>query len=183
MIVTVFAGGSELISRSYASIAADVGKVLAELHLNMRYGGGKFGCMKFLLDAFLKNGGKLPVESIVYRPLLDNGRAQYRTDNKCSITSCDTLEERKRTLLQGSTLALAIPGGAGTLDEISHVLQMHEFGESVPKLIIYNYDGFFDGLSLQLEKCHSEAFFRQSICYEIVHDCEELKAVIEKELR
>ena len=67
----------------------------------------------------------------------------------------DRMSERKDVMREGTTLAIALPGGIGTLDELieSHVLV--KLGRYEGKLLVLNVDGFFDPFKALLD--HYEA--------------------------
>ena len=61
----------------------------------------------------------------------------------------ETMSERKSLMLQGSSVAIALPGGVGTLDEISEAFCLRKLGRYSGKIIVCNVKGFYDPL-LQL---------------------------------
>ena len=56
------------------------------------------------------------------------------------------LSDRKDVMLQESDVLVALPGGIGTLDEIFHVLAAGSIGYHDKQIILYNVNGFWDGL-------------------------------------
>jgi hypothetical protein len=65
------------------------------------------------------------------------------------------MAERKERMREGTSAAIALPGGIGTLDEFieSHVLV--KLGQYAGKLLVLNIDGFFDPFKALLD--HYEA--------------------------
>lgn len=56
------------------------------------------------------------------------------------------LSDRKDLMLQEADILVALPGGIGTLDEIFHVLAAGSLGYHDKQVILYNVDGFWNGL-------------------------------------
>lgn len=68
----------------------------------------------------------------------------------------DTMSERKEAMRAGSYMAVALPGGIGTLDELSETYCLAKMGLYDGHVVVLNLDGFYDGYRLQLETCVRE---------------------------
>lgn len=74
------------------------------------------------------------------------------------LVSCewtDTMSERKEAMRRGTSLAVALPGGIGTLDELSETYCLAKMGLYPGKVIALNLDGFYDSYKAQLDHCVS----------------------------
>ena len=56
----------------------------------------------------------------------------------------DTMAERKEKMREGTSLAVALPGGVGTLDELVETLCLAKLGRYSGKIVCLNIDGFYD---------------------------------------
>ncbi|MBP5172547.1 MAG: TIGR00730 family Rossman fold protein [Bacteroidales bacterium] len=56
----------------------------------------------------------------------------------------DTMAERKEEMRRGVSLAVALPGGIGTLDELAETCTLVRLHQSDAKIVIFNVDGFYD---------------------------------------
>lgn len=70
-----------------------------------------------------------------------------RTSDLVDVTfRTDNLSDRKDVMLNESDVAVALPGGVGTLDEIFHVMAAATLDYHQKKVIFYNINGFWNGI-------------------------------------
>ena len=70
------------------------------------------------------------------------------------LTECiwtDRMSERKDAMREGTSLAIALPGGIGTLDEVAETYCLAKLGRYEGRVIIFNMDGFYDPFKRQLD--------------------------------
>ena len=63
----------------------------------------------------------------------------------------DRMSERKDAMREGTTLAIALPGGIGTLDEIAETYCLARLGRYPGRVVAFNIDGFYEPLKRQLD--------------------------------
>ena len=63
----------------------------------------------------------------------------------------DTMAERKERMREGTSAAIALPGGIGTLDDFIESLVLVKLGRYAGKLLVLNVDGFFDPFKALLD--------------------------------
>ena len=63
-------------------------------------------------------------------------------------------------MLQEADVAVALPGGVGTLDEIFHVMAAATIGYHEKKVIFYNINGYYDALLSILDGLEAAHFSR-----------------------
>ncbi len=71
-----------------------------------------------------------------------------------ALTQCvwtDKMSERKDAMREGTCLAIALPGGIGTLDELAETFCLAKMGLYKGRVIVFNPDGFYDPFRKQLE--------------------------------
>lgn len=78
------------------------------------------------------------------------------------------LGERKELLLARSDAIIALPGGVGTLDEVTDFIELKKQGAHIKPIVILNVAGFYDGLKLQLAKMKSDGFLHKPL-EQLVH--------------
>ena len=74
---------------------------------------------------------------------------EEKTDNYPyldEIIRTEELSDRKDKMIALSDMFIAVPGGIGTLDELFSILAMKASDRLHGKIVIYNVNGFFDGL-------------------------------------
>ena len=73
---------------------------------------------------------------------------------------------------------LALPGGPGTLEEITEIISLKRLGKVTAPCLIYNVEGYYDELHRACEKM-SEAGFLAYDSRELVQFPTSLEAVVE----
>ena len=63
----------------------------------------------------------------------------------------DKMSERKDAMREGTCLAIALPGGIGTMDELSETFCLAKMGLYPGRVIAYNMDGYYEPYREQLD--------------------------------
>ncbi|MCL3818728.1 TIGR00730 family Rossman fold protein [Aeromicrobium wangtongii] len=112
--VAVFCGSSFGRDPAYAEAARLTGRTLAERGIDVVYGGGHVGLMGLVADAALEAGGR--VIGVIPRQL-DDRELSHRGVTELHVV--ESMHERKQLMADLSDAFIALPGGAGTLEEIA----------------------------------------------------------------
>src|SRR5699024_10544258 len=73
----------------------------------------------------------------------------YREHANEVLTAChiiETMHERKAMMAELSDAFVALPGGFGTFEELMEVITWSQLGLHQKPVIIYNIDGYYNGL-------------------------------------
>ena len=68
------------------------------------------------------------------------------------------LAKRKALMLARSDAVVVMPGGLGTLDEATEILEQRKHGLDDKPVVLLNTAGFYDGLTLQLRRMEEDGF-------------------------
>ena len=158
MNVTVYLGSSMGRSDDYKKITKELGNWIGSNGHTLIYGGSKIGLMGILADGVLEAGGK--VIGVEPRFFVE-GLRQHETITDLIVT--ETLAERRLKLIEMGDVYIAVPGGAGTLDEVTEVICMMTVEDFDKKVIIYNYKGYYDYLEKQLDVMVREGFLMEKV--------------------
>ena len=74
---------------------------------------------------------------------------------------CDTMGERKAKMIELGDAFVALPGGVGTLEEISEIFTRVRLDMGPHECFLLNIDGFYDPLRSFLESMVEHRFFDQ----------------------
>ena len=175
--VAVFCAASENIAPGYFEAAASVGRMLGRIGATLVYGGARFGLMEAVAKSAKEFGAH--VVGVVPEILEQRGRVSALIDEKIP---CRNLSDRKDIMLAKSDALVALPGGVGTLDEIFHVAAAATIGYHNKRVILYNVNGFWNGLAATLDELSEAGFIRAGLENIIVvaNSIEELENLIEK---
>jgi uncharacterized protein (TIGR00730 family) len=143
--VAVFTGSSSG-TEEHRRAAARLGADLAAAGIGIVYGGGRVGLMGVVADAALAAGGE--VVGVVPRHLVDREIAHPGLTRLDVVT---TMHERKARMTELADAFVALPGGAGTLEELFEVLTWGQLGLHSKPTALLDPDGFFAPLLAQLD--------------------------------
>ena len=175
--VAIFCAASENIAPGYFEVAAEVGNLLGRLDATLVYGGARFGLMEATAKAAKISGAC--IVGVVPRILEERDRVSSLLDEK---VPCNNLSDRKDIMLTRSDVIVALPGGVGTLDEIFHVAAAATIGYHSKRVVLYNVNGFWNGLMSVLGEMSDEGFVRAGLhnIIIVVNSIEELETIIKE---
>ncbi|RZQ62689.1 TIGR00730 family Rossman fold protein [Amycolatopsis suaedae] len=153
--VCVFCGSAKGTGTHYAERAAAVGRLLAERELTLVYGGAHVGTMGVLADATLAAGGE--VVGVIPRHLQD---AEVAHTGLTKLHVVETMHERKAMMADLSDAFLALPGGAGTLEELFEVWTWAQLGLHGKPVGLVDTAGYFGQLVAFADHMVDEGFLR-----------------------
>lgn len=154
--IAVYGASSPIIPQVYKDAAKELGTLLAENHVRLINGAGKEGVMGACSDACLASGGK--VIGIIPRFMVENG---WCRTGLTELIVTEDMHHRKQKMIEMSDAAIALPGGCGTLEELSELITWKQLGLCNKPLIILNTNGFYDDLLRFFEKAVEESFMRK----------------------
>lgn len=139
------------IDKKYSEPALALIKLCVEQGYGFVYGGSEYGLMKTASRLVKKLGGTITaISSEEFRSVL--------TDQADKTYVAKNISQRKEMFIQKSDVIVALPGGAGTLDEITDIIAKKKLGLHNKPIIFLNTDGFWDGLKMQYQRMYSEGF-------------------------
>jgi hypothetical protein len=115
-----------------------LGKIFAEKKIKIIYGGGNKGLMGHLAKSVIKNGGN--VTGVVPEFLLNEVKSDI---GLTELIIADDMHDRKMKMYSLSDSFLTLPGGIGTLDEMTEVLTWSQLKIHNKSLIIANFENYW----------------------------------------
>ena len=103
-------------------------------------------------------GGSSPVIGVEPAFFIEAGVAQH---DLTELFVCDTMGERKAKMIELGDAFVALPGGVGTLEEISEIFTRVRLDMGPHECFLLNIDGFYDPLRSFLESMVEHRFFDQ----------------------
>jgi hypothetical protein len=154
--IAVFCGSSMGYDPVYRKAASELALLLASKKIGLIYGGANVGLMKILADTMLRNGGK--VTGIMPRSIADKEVAHLGITRMHIVNS---MAERKEMMAVMSDAFIAMPGGFGTLDELTELITYNQLRIHDKAVGMLNTDSFFDHLISFLNHGVKEGFVRK----------------------
>lgn len=139
--VCVFASSSGKIDKSYFEAAEELGKKLAENNFDIVYGGSSLGLMWTCAGTAKANGSK--IYGVMPERLYNMG---VSTDECVELTVTECMRSRKAKMDEISDAVIALPGGFGTLEELSEMIVQKQLGYNNKPVILLNVNGFYNKL-------------------------------------
>jgi uncharacterized protein (TIGR00730 family) len=155
--VCVFCGSRSGRDDAYEEAARATGHTLARSGLRLVYGGGRVGLMGVLADTVLSAGGQ--ITGVIPRALFDREIAHSGVSDMRVVQS---MHERKELMASLADAFIALPGGAGTLEEIFEQWTWAQLGIHAKPCGFLNVNGYFDPLFALIERMVAEGFMARS---------------------
>lgn len=154
MKIAVYCGSEFGNQPEYVRAARELGAWIGKHQYALVYGGGEAGLMGAVAgeayDAGCEVIGVIPgnVEFIKNRP------QPYVTE----LIITNHMSDRKQKMLELADVFIALPGGIGTLDEISEAITLTKIGVFHKPCILFNRNGFYEPLRKQFEEMKNADF-------------------------
>lgn len=139
MNITVFLGAREGNEPVFREAAKEIGTWIASEGHRLIYGGSEIGLMGVLANAVMDGGGE--VVGVEPQFFIDDG---FLHEGITETIPTETMAERRLIMMAKGDAYIALPGGVGTLDEISEVIVMATLNKHNKPCILYNKNGYYD---------------------------------------
>jgi len=120
------------------------------------YGGGHVGLMGVLADSTMAAGGE--VIGVMPQGLVDREIAHDRISERRVVGS---MHERKALMGELADAFVALPGGAGTLEELFEVYTWAQLGLHDKACALLDVEDYYAGLAAFLDHAVRERFLRE----------------------
>ncbi|HET6392207.1 MAG TPA: TIGR00730 family Rossman fold protein [Blastococcus sp.] len=152
MRVAVFTG-SHAGPPSHETAAAAFARDLAEAGVGIVYGGGHVGMMGVVADAALAAGGE--VVGVIPQHLVDDEVAHPGLPR---LEVVQSMHERKAVMADLADAFVALPGAAGTLEELFEAWTWGMLGLHAKPAALFDVDGFWQPLLGQLRRMVDDGY-------------------------
>lgn len=176
MNITVYLGANEGNDPALKQAVWELGTWIGESGNDLIYGGSKVGLMGVIAESVLRAGGKV---TGVEPQFFMEKELQYDAVTHLIVT--ETMAERKTKMIELGDVFVAMPGGTGTLEEISEVMSLLALDRLEAPCILYNLHGYYDSLQQLLDRMIAadlSSEYRQRNIY-FVKNLDELQKVLD----
>jgi uncharacterized protein (TIGR00730 family) len=153
--IAIFCGSSFGNDPAYEAAARLTGRTLAERGVDVVYGGGHVGLMGAVADAAIEAGGR--VIGVIPRQL-DDRELSHRGVTELHVV--ESMHERKQLMADLSDAFIALPGGAGTLEEIAEQWTWAQLTIHAKPSGFLDVGGFWAPMRQMLESMVESGFVR-----------------------
>lgn len=154
--IGVFCGSSSGTEQIFDEAAREAGRMIAQRGIEVVYGGAHVGLMGAVADSALDQGGR--VTGVIPKALVDREIAH---EGLSAMHVVNNMHERKMKMAELSSGFVALPGGAGTLEEIFEQWTWAQLGIHNKPCGFLNMGGYFDPLKEMAQRMVAKGFMKQ----------------------
>ncbi len=136
-------------TRSLATLLADEG-------INLVYGGGAVGLMGLMADTVLESGGT--VTGIIPTDLFPR---EVGHQGCTELIEVHSMHQRKMLMFERSDAFIALPGGLGTMEELTEMTTWAQIGIHTKPIGVLNVDGYWDPFFSLLDRAIADGLLKQ----------------------
>lgn len=141
MNITVYCGASFGTSSDYSKVAKILGKWIAENSHTLVFGASRAGLMGVVADAVIENRGR--VIGVIPDFLMESEPVHPSLSEMIVV---DSMSDRKQKMFELGDCFIALPGGIGTLEEISEVTSWAKIGKNNHPCLFVNVNSYYENL-------------------------------------
>ncbi len=154
--IAIYCGSTFGNEKIYEEKAKEIIRFLSTKDISIVYGGSKSGLMGTIsYEAINLN---MHVQGVITHNLA-NKEIENKTISK--LYKVDNIRDRKQKMEELADAFIALPGGYGTLEEISEVFTSIQIGIHTKPCALYNLNGYYDKLIEFLQSCVNNGFIKQ----------------------
>ena len=139
--IAIFCGSALGTDAIFEKVARLTGETIAKKGKTLVYGGGRSGLLGIVADSALAAGGQ--VIGVIPQGLVDRELAHPHLTELYVVKD---MHERKTKMADLSDGFIALPGGAGTLEEIFEQWTWAQLGIHLKPCAFLNVEGFYNDL-------------------------------------
>lgn len=175
MKIAVFCSANSNLDPDFFTMTEELGRWMGENGHTLVFGGCNLGLMECVAKAVHEAGGT--TVGVVPMIIEKGGKVSDYVDVKMM---CDNLSDRKDLMLAQCDVAVALPGGVGTLDEIFTIAASASIGYHSKPVILYNMKGFWNSLLAMLDDLKAKGVIRNGFDKTLMtaDSIDELKALL-----
>ena len=147
MRICVYCSSSSAVGEGFNQAARELGRLMAARGHVLVYGGGNVGLMGEIARAVKSSGGY--VLGIIPRRFVEFELAFEEADE---LIVTESMAERKALMEDHAEAFIALPGGFGTLEELSQVITLKQLDYVHGPIVLLNTEGFYHHLLAHFEE-------------------------------
>ncbi|QKF81611.1 putative Rossmann fold nucleotide-binding protein [Halarcobacter ebronensis] len=153
MKIAIYCGTAFGASPIYKEKAIEMVHFLKSKECSIVYGGSKVGLMGVISNEAMSLG--MNVYGVITYGLADK---ELENKNISELHHVETIRERKAIMEEKADAFIALPGGFGTLEEITEIFTSIQISDSNKPCALLNINGYYDKFLEFLRACEKEGF-------------------------
>lgn len=160
--VAVYCGHQAGTNPNFIKDAAKLGELLARNKIKIVFGGGDVGLMGAVATGAIENGGEVVGITTTHVMKLQE---PVHKDVKSFVV--EGVNERKQKMYELSDAFCILPGGVGTLNELTDIMTMQQIGESAKPIFFLNTDKYWNIFGQMMVHMQDNGFMVDIASYKI----------------
>ena len=173
--LTIYCSASQKIDKKYFKIAKETAEIISNYKIRVIFGGGNVGLMGEIANT-LVNLNK-DIVGIIPKFLINKEKLNLKLKN---LKIVNNMTKRKELLFKLGDAFLILPGGTGTLEEVTEVLSWKILKLHNKPIIFLNLENYWSPLIKQFEKMIKNKFGNKNLQnqYQVIKKPKELEKIL-----
>lgn len=151
--ICVFCSSRNAIDESYFTLAKNLAEKISEEKDILLYGGANVGMMGEIAKTAKNNNIK--IIGVIPKKIKEKN-LHFKLVDQLIVTK--SMHERKSKLEELADAFIALPGGFGTLEELSEIITLKQLEYHSLPIVILNYNNFYDNLIKFFDVMYNQNF-------------------------
>jgi uncharacterized protein (TIGR00730 family) len=176
--VCVYCGAAQGYDPAFAAAADDLGRILAALDIEIVFGGGMRGLMGRVARAAIEDGGHVT-------GVIPDFLEKFAEASCTRLISVSSMHSRKQTMFDLADAFIAMPGGIGTVEEVTEQMKWIQLGRHTKQIFLLNILGFWTPLISLLKSMQTAGFLDDELgsLFVVCDSTSEFRSALELNLR
>ena len=173
--LTIYCSASQIIDKKFLKIAKETAEIISNYKIRVVYGGGNVGLMREIANTLVKLDKD--IVGIIPKFLISKEKLNLKLKN---LRVVNNMTKRKELLFKLGDAFLILPGGTGTLEEVTEVLSWKILKLHNKPIIFLNFENYWSPLIKQFEKMIKNKFGNKNLQnqYQVIKKPKELENII-----
>ena len=173
--LTIYCSASQIIDKKFLKIAKETAEIISNYKIRVVYGGGNVGLMGEIANTLVKLDKE--IVGIIPKFLINKEKLNLKLKN---LRVVNNMTKRKELLFKFGDAFLILPGGTGTLEEVTEVLSWKILKLHNKPIIFLNFENYLSPLIKQFEKMIKNKFGNKNLQnqYQVIKKPKELEKIL-----
>ena len=173
--LTIYCSASQKIDKKFFKIAKETAEIISNYRIRVVYGGGNVGLMGEIANTL--NSLDNDIIGIIPKFLINKEKLNLKLKH---LRVVNNMTKRKDLLFKLGDAFLILPGGTGTLEEVTEVLSWKILKLHNKPIIFLNFENYWSPLIKQFEKIIKNKFGNKNLQnqYQVIKKPKELEKIL-----
>ncbi len=173
--LTIYCSASQKIDKKFFKLAKETARIISNYKIRVIYGGGNVGLMGEIANTLVDLDRE--IIGIIPKFIINKEKLNLKIKN---LKVVNNMTKRKNELFKMGDAFLILPGGTGTLEEVTEVLSWKILKLHNKPIIFLNFDNYWTPLIKQFDKIIKNKFGNKNLQnqYQVIKKPKELENII-----